>query len=71
MFNSPRPHIHRTVDSPCRKCGDRHIGCHGGCERYSDYRTALDAEKEAAFVANIDGHRANYYEIEAAKRYRR
>ena len=33
--------------------------------------TQADAEKEAAFVANIDGHRTNYYEIEAAKRYRR
>lgn len=24
----------RLADSPCKDCADRHVGCHGKCERY-------------------------------------
>ena len=24
--------------SPCRKCGDRKVGCHSSCEEYSSFR---------------------------------
>lgn len=28
--------------APCRGCQDRHVGCHGGCERYREYREERD-----------------------------
>lgn len=31
----------RLPDAPCRKCGDRHIGCHNGCSRYAAYRLQI------------------------------
>lgn len=31
--------------SPCYKCVDRHIGCHGVCERYKAYSDA-EADKK-------------------------
>lgn len=29
-------------DSPCRRCNDRQVGCHGKCERYAEYRKSRD-----------------------------
>lgn len=34
------------VKPPCHYCEDRHIGCHGECERYSEYLAKHTAEKE-------------------------
>ena len=33
--------------SPCYKCPDRAIGCHGKCEKYQDYQQACRAEYSA------------------------
>lgn len=30
---------------PCKDCKDRHVGCHGACERYKQYKTELEAAK--------------------------
>ena len=30
--------------SPCYKCSERAIGCHGKCEKYQDYQMACRAE---------------------------
>lgn len=32
--------------SPCIECTARHIGCHGHCGNYKEYREKLDAIKE-------------------------
>ena len=29
---------------PCNNCSDRHIGCHGGWERYLAYKTERDMQ---------------------------
>jgi len=28
--------------APCKGCSEREIGCHGSCEKYSEYRSAMD-----------------------------
>ncbi len=33
-MNGPTP--------PCNGCSERKIGCHGSCEKYSEYRSAMD-----------------------------
>lgn len=35
------------VDSCCKDCRERAIGCHGACERYREYKARLEAEKAA------------------------
>ena len=30
-------------DTPCHNCEERHEKCHSNCERYKEFRTALDA----------------------------
>lgn len=30
----------------CADCPDRHVGCHGDCEKYKVEREAFDAEKD-------------------------
>ena len=32
---------------PCFECKERHIACHGICEKYKAWRTQYDAEKNA------------------------
>lgn len=33
---------------PCRNCKERRQGCHAECEKYSAWRTELQADKETA-----------------------
>lgn len=30
-----------TIKSPCMDCKDRVVGCHGSCERYSEYQIVI------------------------------
>ena len=30
------------IDSPCRKCTDRYISCHGKCDKYRKYKKDLE-----------------------------
>ena len=33
----------KKMDGPCRRCEERHIGCHGDCLDYKDYRNKIEA----------------------------
>ena len=39
----------RKKDAPCMDCPDRHVGCHGECEIYQEYRTRRNEELERAY----------------------
>lgn len=30
--------------SPCKDCPDRELGCHSKCQKYIDFRKAVDAD---------------------------
>jgi hypothetical protein len=30
------------MNSPCFKCQDRHVACHGKCSKYQEFRAACD-----------------------------
>ena len=34
------------MDSPCKHCPNRHIGCHSVCVDYNSYNAILKEEKE-------------------------
>ena len=45
----------RSVESPCMDCPDRHVGCHGECEKYKAYDAALkEIRKARADQAELD-----------------
>ena len=31
--------------APCKDCKDRHVGCHGKCEKYLEYKKELQKAK--------------------------
>lgn len=33
--------------APCAMCADRRLGCHGTCERYKAYKSAVDEVRKA------------------------
>ena len=32
------------MNPPCKKCEDRHNGCHASCERYKEFRAFCDEQ---------------------------
>lgn len=32
------------VTPPCKDCPDRHLGCHGTCVKYQEYKTKHEEE---------------------------
>lgn len=34
------------MNSPCRGCADRRVGCHDKCKRYKEWRKALDERND-------------------------
>lgn len=39
------------MNTPCRGCPDREIGCHGRCDRYAEYQAILDRERKKRYYA--------------------
>ena len=35
----------KAARNSCQTCAERHVGCHGACERYAAYRARLDEMK--------------------------
>ena len=54
------------MNTPCNNCPDRHIGCHGECERYRKYKSDRDrllAERHKNSQVSLDIARTkdNFY----------
>ena len=56
------------IDSGCLECQDRHIGCHGVCERYKIYREKVDEKNKKAKEAYLIGKGRAYLPIYKVKR---
>lgn len=44
-----------TTKNPCYMCENRHIGCHGSCSRYAEFRKICEersAQRELEYAAN-------------------
>jgi len=40
---------YREMEIPCYNCNERHIGCHGECDRYASYSAMRKQENERIF----------------------
>lgn len=52
--------IHTKLKSPCYKCEDRKIGCHGFCEKYKEYRKKYDDLNEKEKKSKMFTHGADH-----------
>ena len=48
----------------CRNCQERQVGCHANCERYSEFRRAIDEDKRLKEAAKtlIPARKLNWKE---------
>lgn len=51
---------------PCNNCPDRHIGCHGKCKRYREYKLERDRllaeqHKNSQVNQDIERTRDNFF----------
>ena len=56
---------------PCWNCGDREVGCHGGCEKYRKYRAAVLRGKKAAMkMVEVNDYEArnSFFRQEGARK---
>ena len=56
------------INSGCLECKDRHIGCHGACERYKAYREKIDERNKRAKMAYLIGKGRAYLPTYKIKR---
>lgn len=52
----------KNTQGPCRNCADRHVGCHGRCEKYK----AWQAEHEEYLEAKRAFNRVDCYNAQKA-----
>lgn len=53
---------------PCKDCEDRHAGCHAGCEKYTAWKAAHDAEKNARYQMERPEVLTTAYKVDTAIR---
>lgn len=57
--------MNNPLKAPCKDCADRHIGCHGECEKYIKYKQE-HAEMQT-FIRRLDEERQAVYDYKEAK----
>jgi len=40
-----------SIQAPCKGCTERHAGCHGDCQKYTDWTNERQAEKQKRIEA--------------------
>ena len=55
---------------PCKNCGDRYVGCHSSCEKYTEAKATYD--KHAAWVREMNQNEEDFkdFKINAVIRSR-
>ena len=50
------------MESKCKNCQDRYVGCHDKCEHYKAYKKYIEEKKEKEHIARLREHyTAQYY----------
>jgi len=61
--------VGRVVIDCCYGCEERHVGCHGSCERYREQRARKDAEIARVMAAKAGSYgKADSMRIQAPYR---
>lgn len=59
------------IKSPCQMCGDRELKCHASCERYKAYRKELDEIRRVIIEQKEKESRADCYEKDKWKGWKK
>ena len=58
----------QPVVPPCKDCADRHVGCHGKCEKYAEFNRVCEKTRdERRLCSQTDTERDRLDKIVAAK----
>jgi hypothetical protein len=52
--------INKTL-FPCKDCGDRHVGCHSSCEKYTEAKATYD--KQAAWIREMNSAEEDFMDF--------
>lgn len=58
----------RKINSPCKSCEKRFVGCHATCKDYEDYRSVLTARFKLIQAEKRKNNILNDYEMKKAER---
>ena len=58
-----------VIDGPCHYCKDRKVGCHGKCDKYKEYRKAVDYMNTISRAKSATGK--GFYNNKDRKNYER
>lgn len=53
---------------PCFGCEDRKAGCHAGCDKYTGWKAAHDAEKDERYRRELPEIMTTTYKVNTAIR---
>jgi len=62
------------MNAPCHGCPDRHVGCHGTCERYKEYseeRQRIRAERQDSYQLYVTNDAKDKAYRKKLNRYKR
>jgi len=59
----------KSPDAPCFGCTERHVGCHGSCPLYGEFRLSLDESSKEYRNSMKTNAVMRGYVSEAGKRY--
>ena len=65
--------MNARIDSCCKNCTDRHLGCHDHCEAYQDALTKWKAFKDMVYQAKnpTEHDKYKFASIEAMRKRRK
>lgn len=50
-------------ENPCKDCTARHVGCHGDCDRYKEWKAAHDQQKEEQRKHKVQEYAFQNYKV--------
>ena len=59
------------METPCKDCEDREIGCHGKCEKYKEHQERCKEDRGKRFEAYAPAHLVDKYVIDGCNRRKR
>ena len=64
-------YLKRNIPSPCMGCEERHIKCHGSCDKYKAFQEAKDAEYKKMTSAYAAEYGIDDYEIQRVRKIKK
>ena len=56
------------METPCKDCDDREVGCHGKCAKYNEHRERCAEDRKKRFDSYAPEHQVENYYIDGCYR---